>query len=177
MKQIKQTTITLANGSEAVISTAEIYPGEYETMVASPDFSEEYAVIRATDEAQAIADHKHLRKLYHVAPLSGKYLKLSQDLAYAAGKAKTIASILEDGGTCNMDSCKLYLPGWNSKKVEQAARAAGVGCFVYNLWGSKSFVFPLRIAAQADARSAAAEAMRDCMKARGYDAAMYYQMD
>lgn len=177
MKQIKQTPIVLANGTVAIVSTSEIYPGEYETMVASPDFSEEYAVMRTTDEAQALTDHKHLRKQYHVAPLSGKYLKLSQDLAYAAGEAQTIAQIIEDGGTCNFDSCKLYLPGWNSKKVEQAARAAGVGCFVHNLWGSKSFVFPLRIAAQADARSAAAEAMRDCLKARGYDTAMYYQMD
>jgi hypothetical protein len=177
MKNIKTTNITLASGSAAVVSTSEIYPGEYETIVASPDFYEEYAVVRTTSEEQALADHKHLRKQYHVAPLSGKYLKLAQDLAFAAKNAAEIAGILEDGGTCNFDSCKLYLPGWNSKKVEQAARAAGVGCFVWNLWGSKSYVFPLRIGAQGDARSAAAEAMRDCMKARGYDAGVYYQMD
>lgn len=177
MKQIKQTPIFLASGAAAIVSTSEIYPGEYETMVASPDFSKEYAVQRTTSEAQALTDHKHLRKRYHVPPLSGKYLKLSQDLATAARKAAVIADILEDGGTCNFDSCTLQLPGWNSKKVEQAARAAGVGCFVWNLWGSKSFVFPLRVAAQADARSAAAEAMRDHLKAMGYDTGMYYQAD
>lgn len=177
MKQIKVTSITLSNGSAAILSTSEIYPGEYETMLASPDFSVEYAVLRSASEAQALADHKHLKQKHHVAPLSGKYLKLSQDLEVAAKKAAVIADILEDGGTCNFDSCTLYLPGWNSKKVEQAAHAAGVGCFVWNLWGSKSFVFPMRVAAQANARSAAAEAMRDHLKAMGYDAGMYYQVD
>ena len=177
MKQIKKTTITLAGGATAVISTAEIFPGEYETMMASPDFSHEYAVIRSASEAQALADHRLLKSRHHVDPLTGKYLQLSQDLAEASAKAAGIAAITEDGGTCNFDSCTLYLKGWNSTKVQQAAQAAGVGCFVWNLWGSKSFVFPLRIAAQANARSAAAEAMRDCLKAKGYDAGMYYQAD
>lgn len=177
MKNIKTTNIIMSDGSAAVISTAEIYPGEYETMLASPDFSEEYAVMRTTSESQALTNHKHLWKQYHVAPLTGKYAKLAEDLAEAAREAEKIAGILEDGGSCNFDACKLYLPGWNSKKVEQAARSAGVGCFVYSLWGTKSFVFPIRVPAQADARSAAAEAMRDCLNARGYDAAMYYQMD
>lgn len=177
MRNIKTTNITMADGTTAILSTSEIYPGEYETMLATPDFSVEYVVMRTTSETQALADHKHIRKQYHVSPLFGKYLKLSKDLADAAREARIIAGILEDGGTCNMDSCKLYLPGWNGKKVEQAAKAAGVGCFVYNLWGSKSFVFPVYLSAQADARTAGAEAMRDVLKARGYDAAMYYQMD
>ena len=177
MKNIKTSHIIMKDGTTAVLSTAEIYPGEYETMLASPDFSEEYAVIRATFEAQALADHKHLRKKYHNAPLTGKYAKLAEDLAAAAREAEKLASILEDGGSCNFDSCKLYLPGWNVKKVEQAARSAGVGCFVWNLWGSKSFVFPLRISAQGDARSYAAEVMQKHMAARGYDAGVYYQLD
>lgn len=177
MKQIKTTNITLNTGAAAVISTAEIFPGEYETMMASPDFSVEYAVIRSTSEAEALADHKHLKNQHHVSSLSGKYLKLANDLLAASYKASQIANIIEDDGSCNFDSCTLYLPGWNRKKVEQAARAAGVGCFVWNLWGSKSFVFPMRVAAQANARSAAAEAMRDHLKAIGYDAGMYYQMD
>lgn len=177
MKNLKTNNITLSNGAAAVISTTEIYPGEYETMVASPDFSEEYKVIRSASESQALANHKAMLKRFHMAPLSGKYLKLSQDLAKAASQATVISTIIEDSGTCNFDSCTLYLKGWNQSKVEQAAIAAGVGCFVWNLWGSKYFVFPMRIAAQANARSAAAEAMRDHLKAMGYDAGMYYQMD
>lgn len=177
MKNIKTTNIILANGSAAVLSTSEIYPGEYETMLASPDFSTEYKVMRAYSEESALSDHKWLKNQYHVAPLSGKYLQLSKDLAEANKRAQVIAQIIEDDGTCNFDSCSLYLKGWNQKKVEQAARAAGVGCFVWNLWGSKSFVFPMYVAAQANARSAAAEAMRDHLKAKGYEASMYYQMD
>ncbi|MBO5953426.1 MAG: hypothetical protein J6Q53_04805 [Oscillospiraceae bacterium] len=177
MKTIKTTNITLANGSAAILSTSEIHPGEYETMLASPDFGTEYKVMRAWSEESALDDHKWLKKQYHVAPLSGKYLQLSKDLAEAARKAEVIATILEDSGTCNFDSCTLYLKGWNQSKVEQAARAAGVGCFVWNLWGSKSFVFPLRIAAQGDPNTVAAEAMRDCLTGKGYSAGMYYQMD
>lgn len=177
INRIKRTEITLAGGAAAVISTVELWPGEFETMLASPDFSTEYAVIRSTSEEQALADHKHLRKLHHVPPLSGKYAKLAQDLAAATRYAEQIAATTHDGGTCNFDSCKLYLPGWNAKKVEQAAKAAGVGCFVWNLWGSKSFVFPLRIGAQADARSEAAEAMQKFLASCGYDSGMYYQVD
>ena len=175
--QIKKNAITMEDGTVAILSTAELCPGEYETMLASPDFAVEYAVIRSSSEVAALAAHKRLRNQYNFAPLTGKYLQLAEDLAYSARKAETIATILEDGGTCNFDSCKLYLPGWDSKKVEQAAKAAGVGCFTYTLWGSRAFVFPLRVAAQANARSGAAEAMADCLKARGYNAAMYYAMD
>lgn len=177
MKNIKTTQITLASGAAAVISTSEIYPGEYETMVASPDFETEYKVMRAWSEESALDDHKWLKKQYHVSPLSGKYLKLSKDLAEANKKAQLISEIVEDGGACNFDSCTLYLKGWNQSRVEQAARAAGVGCFIWNLFGSKSFVFPVRVAAQGDARTAAAEAMRDHLKGLGYDAGMYYQID
>lgn len=177
MTQIKKETVILANGAIAILSTVEIVPGEYETMLASPDFSEEYAVTHATTEKQAIKHHKCIKDKFHNPPLSGKYLKLAHDLLLASHKAAEIANIIEDGGTCNFDSCTITLPGWNRKKVEQAARLAGVGCFVWDRWGSKAFVFPLRISAQADARSAASEAMRDHLKAMGYDAGMYYQMD
>ena len=175
--QIKRSEIILANGTAAVISTSEIYPGEYETMLATPDFETEYKVLKSYDKESALSDHKHLKKRYHVAPLSGKYLQLSKDLREAAEIGRSAAAGMEDGGTCNFDSCTLYLKGWNQTKVEQAANAAGVGCFVWNLWGSKSFVFPLRIAAQGDPRTTAAEAMRDCLEAKGYSAGMYCQMD
>lgn len=126
---------------------------------------------------EALADFKHLFKTYHVAPLTGKYAKLAADLKAAAAQGVKVAKNTEDGGTCNMDAVSIDLPGWRQAKVEQAAKAAGVGCFVWNLWGSKRYVFPIRGVGQANARTAAAEAMRDNLIAAGYDVGMYYQMD
>lgn len=111
------------------------------------------------------------------APLTGKYAKLAEDLRAAAAEGICKAMTTVDDGTCNMDAATLTLPRWQQAKVEEAARAAGVGCFVWNLWGSKSYVFPLRIQAKANARTSAAEAMRDQLSSMGYQAGMYYQMD
>lgn len=175
-RQIKTANITLASGKAAILSTAELAPGEYETILASPDFGTEYKVLRTTSEAQALADFKHLRKTYHVAPLSGKYAKLAEDLRKAAAVGYAAAELSDDGGTCNFDAATIRLSGWIQAKVEQAAREAGVRCFVWNLWGSKSFVFPIA-SGQGNARTAGAEAMSDHLKKAGYDAGMYYQMD
>lgn len=177
MTIIKRAAITMPDGSAAVLSTAEIAPGEYETMLASPDFSEEYRVIRSNTESEAMKAHAMTMAEYHTTPLSGKYLKLAEDLARSARSAEVISRIVEDGGACNFDSCAIHLKGWRRKKVEQAARAAGVGCFLWGFAGGGCYVFPLRISAQGDARTAAAEAMRDHMRASGYDCGVYYQMD
>lgn len=175
-RQIKTANITLASGKAAILSTAELAPGEYETMVASPDFGTEYKVLRNTTEAGALADFKHLRKAYHVAPLSGKYAKLAEDLRKAAEVGRAAAALSDDGGTCNCDAATIRLSGWIQAKVEQAAREAGVHCFVWNLWGSKSFVFPIE-SGQGNARTAGAEAMSKHLESAGYEAGMYYQMD
>ena len=176
-RQIKFAEITLADGKPAALSTVELPGGEFETMLASPDFGTEYKQLRTDNEAQAMADFKHLFKTYHVAPLSGRYAKLAEDLRIAATHGAEVARSVEDGGTCNFDAVSVQLRGWCRTKVEQAAKAAGVGCFVWSLWGAKSYVFPLRIGAQGDARTAAAEAMRDVLQAANYDVGMYYQMD
>lgn len=175
-RQIKSAEITLVNGKAAILSTAEIAPGVYETMLASPDFGTEYKVLRNSTEEGALADFKHLHKTYHVAPLSGKYAKLSEDLRKAAEVGRAAARLSDDGGTCNCDAATIRLSGWIQSKVEQAAREAGVQCFVWNLWGSKSFVFPIGCG-QGNARTAGAEAMSNHLKNAGYDAGMYYQMD
>ena len=173
---IKADTIRLASGAAAVLSAAEVAPGEYEVMLASPDYGTEYAVRRSTSEAWAICDYNHLRAQYHVPALSGRYAKLADDLRQAAEIGHQTASRSSDGGTCNFDSVSLHLKGSNRSQVEAAAGQAGVGCFVWNLWGSKSYVFPLA-AGQGDARTAAAEAMRDFLRSAGYEASVYYQMD
>lgn len=177
MKQIKHQKITLESGAAAILSTAEIAPGEFETMLGSLDFNTEYEVLKARTEAQALKHFNYLRDAYHKPPLTGKYLKLAEDLKAAAEHGREVARRTHDGGTCNFDAATLYLKGWNSKKIQQAAKAAGVGCSEWNLWGSKSWVFALSGTGQGDARTAAAEAMRDHLKAAGYETGMYYQMD
>ena len=176
-RQIKFAEITLADGKPAALSTVELPGGVFETMLASPDFGTEYKQLRTDNEAQALADFKRLFSAYHVPPLRGRYAKLAEDLRAAAAYGAEVARCVEDGGTCNFDAVALDLRGWCRAKVEQAAKAAGVGCFTWSLCGSKSYVFPLRIGAQGDARTAAVETMRIVLQAAGYDAGMYYQID
>ena len=176
-RRIKFAHITMQGGLEAVLSTVELEPGLYETMLASPDFDVEYVQLRTTDEAQAIGDFNHLHKQYHVEPLTGRYADLAKDLEAAAAYGLEVAANVEDGGTCNMDAVALDLRGWRRDKVEQAAKAAGVGCFVWNLYGHKRYVFTVRSGGQANRRTAAAEAMREALRLSGYDTGMYYQID
>ncbi len=175
-RRIKTADITLADGKAAILSTAELAPGVYETMVASPDFGTEYKVLHNTSEEGALADFKRLRKTYHVPPLSGKYAQLAKDLKKAAAAGLAAARLSDDGGTCNFDAATIKLKGWHRAKVEQAAKEAGVRCFEWNLWGCKSYVFPIG-SGQGNARTAGAEAMSRHLKSAGYDAGMYYSMD
>ena len=176
-RAIKKTEIILADGKPAVLSTVELEHGVFETMLASKDFADEYAVIRSDSEAQAISDFKRIRKLFHVAPLYGKYAELAEALKKAHADGLIASYGVDDGGTCNFDAPTITLKGWPEAKVKQAAKVAGVGCFVWNLWGSKRYVFSVPVAAQANARTVAAEAMCKSLKAAGYDAGMYYQAD
>lgn len=177
MRQLKKQNIILKDGKPAVLSTVEIVPGEFETMLASPDFGTEYDVLKARTETQAMKQFRFLRDTFHCPPLTGKYAQLAKDLKAAAASGLAVARNTPDGGTCNFDSAALYLKGWNGKKIRQAAAAAGVACFEWNLWGSRSWCFAVRGAGQADANTAASEAMRDHLKAAGYEASMYYQVD
>ena len=176
-KKIKNEKITLRGGAVAILSTVELEPGYFETMLASPDYDQEYAQLRTTSEEQALADFNHLRKQFGIEPLTGKYAKLAKHLERAAAYAQEVAARTDDGGTCNMDAVAVDLKGWNRAKVEEAAKAAGIGCFVWNLYGHKSFVFTMPGCGQGNARTAAAEAMRDALRLDGYNAGMYYQID
>lgn len=106
-----------------------------------------------------------------------KYYQLMLDLREAREAAQKAVSSTDDGGACNFDAVALKLPRWVEKQVEQAAKDAGCGCFVWNFYGNKRFVFPHRCGGQADARSAGAEAMYQALKHKGYDATMYYALD
>ena len=176
VRKIKFANITMKDGVQAILSTVELEPGRFETMLMSPDGDEEYVQLRTTSEAQAIGDFNHLRKTYEVKPLTGKYAKLAEDLKAAAAIGLEAAERSDDGGTCNMDAASLSLPRWNQDKVEQAARAAGVGCSTWTLYGHKRYVFSL-CCGQGNKRMYAAEAMTKALEDMGYDAFTYCQID
>ena len=171
-------------GSPVVIDTAELSPGEFETVVLHSS-----GRVIACIESGSLSD---ARKAYHKlldqytkkpaepAPvvLTGKYAKLRDDLreALAAGRAAEQADS-EDGGTCNFDSAALSLPRWRKSLIEQAAKEAGTVCFEWDLYQCKHFVFCPDTRCQANARSRNAEAMTAALRRMGYDAMDYSQMD
>lgn len=110
--------------------------------------------------------------------LSGKYLKLANDLkaAYEYGKAHMGT---DDGGTCNFDSPTLYLPRWNKEQVKAAVKAAGLNSFEWKPFGRQRtfLVVSVPCAGQGYTRTNAAEAMSKRLGELGYDSGMYYQMD
>ena len=107
-----------------------------------------------------------------------KYTKLSKDLATAYKKAVEAYQNSEDGGTCNFDAPSLLLPRWIEEKTKQAAKAAGLNCWKWELWGSKRFVFSLPVeCGQGMRRTLIAEHMTRTLRGMGYDAMDYCQAD
>lgn len=175
MKTIKHAEIRLSNGQIAILDTAEIHPGTYETMLMYRNGTE-ITSATTTSEAQAVADFDHLRKQYESTALTGKYAKLADDLRKAAAAGISAGKCLgNDGGTCNFDSPEILLPRWRESLVMEAAKAAGVGCFRCPYTGA--YVFPLRAGFQGNANTEAAETARDVLIDAGYNASVYYQVD
>ena len=109
---------------------------------------------------------------------TAKYERLTEALRRAKPAAElAVAENPEDGGTCNFDSPAIFLPRWNAKRVEEAAKKAGCGCFKWDCYGAKYFVFLLRVGGQGNSRTLAAETAKDSLAAEGYHASVYYQMD
>lgn len=169
-------------GGPIIVDACQLKPGVFEVMVLRASSGQELAsaTVHSLPEAQDKYREllqAHARPADGPAPLSGKYAKLRDDLraALAAGRAAEDADP-EDGGTCNFDAASISLPRWNTAKVEQAAKEAGTGCFVWEL-GRRRFVFNPNTRAQGNARSRNAEAMTKALRALGYDALDYCQMD
>ena len=169
--------IRLADGRVLTLSAACIGPGKYEVMLLDPESGDEVDVAQAGTEAEALSHFKRLREFYHVPEPKGRYKKLAEDLAAALAYGLERKGD-DDGGTSNFDAPALSLPKWEKKKVEAAAKTAGLGCFVWNLWGSKLYVFSIREGGgQGLTRTKAAEAMAECLKGLGYEAMTYCQAD
>ena len=172
-------------GRRVTLDAAQLAPQTYETMLfRSADYTE-IASMTARTEAEALeqfdkirATHPADKKPAAPGPLTGKYAQLRDDLkkALEAGRAAEDADP-EDGGTCNLDAASLSLPRWNAEKVKRAAKEAGAGCFTWNLFGSRRYVFIPNTRSQGNARSRNAEAMTAALRSMGYDAMDYCQMD
>ncbi len=177
-KSIKRDeAIRLADGRLFTLDAAEIAPDKYEVMLYDPATMNELDVVMTDTEDGALCEFRHMRDRYHVPELKGRYKKLSEDLAAALAYGLERKGD-DDGGTSNFDAPSLHLPGWERKKVEAAAKTAGLGCFVWNLWGCKSYVFSIRGGVgQGLTRTRAAEAMSEYLKGQGYDAMTYCQAD
>ncbi len=167
------------NGHRVILDTAQLSDREYETMLMKRN-GEEIACMVARTELDALKQFAKIRADHPADEknLSGKYAKLRDDLkkALQAGRAVEEAEP-EDGGTCNFDAASISLPRWNTEKVKQAAKEAGTGCYIWDLYGIKRFVFSPNTHGQANARSRNAEAMTAALKEMGYDAIEYCQMD
>lgn len=169
--------IRLADGRTMTLSAAQISENEYEVMLFDPGSGEEVASRQTNDRDEALQEFRHMRDRFHVPELKGRYKKLAEDLTAALAYGLERKGD-DDGGTSNFDAPALSLPGWEKKKVEAAAKTAGLGCFVWNLWGSKSYVFSIRGGVgQGLTRTRAAEAMREYLANLGYDATTYCQAD
>jgi len=106
-----------------------------------------------------------------------KYEKLTCDLTIAVEKAKEKAYLTNDGGTCNFDSCLLFLPNANEKKVCECATKAGIRVFKDRAFGKPCFFLSVPIASQGNRRTEQAEVMQKMLANNGYETTMWYQMD
>lgn len=107
-----------------------------------------------------------------------KMNKLIDALNAAKIAAFSVRNLEDDGGTCNFDSPSITLPRWREADVNACAEAAGLSCFAWNSYGGKRWVFSVPgPCGQGNCRTTMAEAMTEALKAAGYDAFTYYQMD
>lgn len=171
IENIKREQIRLAGGQMALLSTARLPEGTYETMLLDAA-GEEITRAQFEDKDRALYWYNHIREEYEVPEPEGRYKKLAEDIAGAVTYGRQHMGT-DDGGTSNFDAPLIILPGWNQKKVEAAMKEAGVVCTLWN----KSYVFCIRGTGQGYTRTRAAEAARDYLKERGYAAGVYYQMD
>lgn len=163
----------------AIIDTA-IICGHYETMALK--HGKEYACVTVDSLEEAEKVFEDMIERFTVRnkptkpiekPLTGKYAKLRDDLIKAVEAGKK-ADYGEDGGTCNFDSPSLLLPRWQEKKIKQAAKEAGIGCFK---WYGARYVFSTPTRAQGNRNCRVSEAMCKALTELNYDCVEYCQAD
>lgn len=104
------------------------------------------------------------------------YKKLTEDLIKAK-EAAIEAAKGNDGGTANLDTMTLKLPGARESKVIEAVEAAGLYTSGRSEWLGIRYFIPPPTGGQGNARNRAVEAMAKVMKEAGWNELTYYQMD
>lgn len=168
-------------GVHIIIDAAELRPDCFEVAALRTGGTElAMKTVRGIDEARRTYEALYS---YYVTPrpeddpkpLTGKYIKLRDDLRAVHKIGLDAAARVDDTGTCNFDAPALRLPRWSHAKIEQACKEAGGSCFYWDEFGRH--VICLRIPGQALKREVAAEAMTEALSKMGYDAFCYQAID
>lgn len=105
------------------------------------------------------------------------YEKLLNDLIKAKEAAKVAAESGDDGGTANLDSLVLRLPGARETKVLETIRTAGLYCRKKREWIGPGYFISHGYGGQGDRNARAVKAMDKSLTADGWKTDIFYQMD
>ena len=105
----------------------------------------------------------------------------TQELALAIRNAVKLAdefSAIDDGGTCNLDSAYLRVPGMREAQAKEIEKMAGIplSLATYSLHG-RILQLVGGTSGQGNRRTKMAEVECKYLKSLGFDASVYYQMD
>ncbi len=104
------------------------------------------------------------------------YKKLTQDLIEA--KEAALKSVIgDDGGSANLDCIALSLPRLREEKVIQSVKEAGLYTRGKTDWIGKRYFIHAPHGSQGNDNTSQIEAMYECLKEKGYDVLIFYQMD
>lgn len=169
--------IRLMDGKTATLSMTELPDKTYEVkLVRNNRAREEISTCRLNGFQEAARRFNAIRDVYHAPDPDSRCKQLAEDLRAALAYGRENAGT-DDGGTSNLDSPIIYLPGWDPKRVQAAVSAAGLTCYLWETYFKDSYVLSLPGVGQGYNRTNAAIAMRNFLVEKGYDAGVYTRMD
>lgn len=123
-----------------------------------------------------VEEYKRIKK--NMESKMDKYDKLTEILTKAVEKAKEVAETTDDGGTCNLDHCIVFLKNYNKEKTLKAITDSGLTGYKTKTWcGTPCFALSNPVFAQGFRRTEQAEAIRDFLNKNGYEASVNYIID
>lgn len=108
--------------------------------------------------------------------MSFDYEKFTKDLIEAKEKALNVV-LRDDGGSANLDRLTISLPRLREEKVIEAIKRAGLWTSGKHDWIGQRYFISAPHGSQGNDNTRQIEAMRDCLKEKGYDVLIYYHMD
>lgn len=158
-----------------LIIDTRMVDGKYETISMRRN-GDSFSCQVSDSPAIAAANHENAIRKFLPECLQ----KFPDDLSDCATQAWVEYGASEDGGTCNFDSPAVRFTGAHAGTVDAASSIVGAHCY---RWQEKRknpfydyFVFS-NPTGQGNRRSRIAERTAELLKERGYDTAVYYQMD